>query len=120
MQFEIKTYADFKAAVEALCSYLLEREIAEERVFDSKLVLHELIGNALEHSGCGALLQTELTEEFIGITVRGEKAYRPPRSGVCPPCGAERGRGFYLIDSVAAERLYTDEGEIVVKIRIKE
>ncbi len=119
MQFDIKNYADLKFAVEKLCSVLVEREIAAERIFDSKLVLHELVSNALEHSGCGARIFAELKEEFLGITVRGERAYFPPRSSVCPPSEAERGRGLYLVDTVAYERYCTDEGDIVVKIRIK-
>ncbi len=117
MQFDIKTYADFKAAVEELCALLTLQNIPQERVFDSKLIVHELVGNVLQHSGCGALLRAELMGEFIQIAVRGEKAYTPPKEGVCPPCCAERGRGLYLIDSLA-ERIFTEEGDILVRIRI--
>ncbi len=117
MQFDIKTYADFKAAVQALCDRLTLENIPKEKVFDSKLVVHELVGNALQHSDCGALLKAEWTGEFIHITVRGERAYTPPKEGDCPPAFAERGRGLYLVDSVA-ERIFTEEGEILVRIKI--
>ncbi len=120
MWFEIKNYEEFKAAVEELCAFLTAQEIPTERVFDSKLIVHELIGNVLQHSGCGAKLRAELTEEFIGITVRGEKAYKPPKEGALPPCFAERGRGLYLVDALSAERIFTEEGDILVRIRIKE
>ncbi len=120
MQFDVKTYADFKAAVEELCAFLTLREIPAERVFDSKLIVHELVGNALQHSGCGAKFAVEADEEFIRIVVRGERAYEPPKRGTCPPCLAERGRGLYLVDSLTVERSFTDEGEILVRIRIED
>ncbi len=120
MQFEIKTYADFKTAVEKLCAHLALREISPDRVFDSKLVIHELIGNVLQHSNCAATFKAEIDGEFIGITVRGENAYQPPKQGACPPCLAERGRGLYLVDSFSAERTFTQEGEIFVRIRIED
>ncbi len=120
MQFDIKTYADFKAAVEELCARLTGEDIPAERVFDSKLIVHELVGNVLQHSGCGASLSAELADGFVHITVRGERAYQPPKEGTCPPCFAERGRGLYLIDSLCAERTFTDKGEILVRIRLIE
>ncbi len=117
MQFDIKTYTDFKAAVDSLCAFWLTENIPEEQVFDGKLILHELVGNVLQHAGCGARLRAELTKDSIQIALRGEIPYQPPEEGSCPPCFAERGRGLYLIDRLA-ERTFTEEGEILVRIRI--
>ncbi len=119
MQFEVKTYADFKAAVEELCALLRERAIPAERVFDSKLVVYELIGNVLQHAGCGATLTVEIDEEYVSVTVRGEKGYEPPAQAICPPRLAERGRGLYLVDALSAERVFTPAGDILVRIRIQ-
>ncbi len=120
MQFDVKTYADFKVAVEELCARLTAENIPAEQIFDSKLIVHELVGNVLQHAGCGASLRAELSKEFIHITVRGERAYEPPKEGSCPSCFAERGRGLYLVDTLSAERIFTEKGEILVRIRLRE
>ncbi len=119
MRFEIYDYDSFRVAVEELCKFLSSCELPQERVFDSRLVAHELLANVLEHSGGKARLIAEVTEGYIHLTVRAERAYRPPTESVCPDAEAERGRGLFLVDSVSAERVYTNEGEILVRIQIK-
>ncbi len=119
MVFDIKDYEGFKVAVEELCSFLSAEKIPSQNIFDSRLVLHELLGNALQHSASGARVQAEIEEEFIKILVQAEKAFCPPERGVCPDAYAERGRGFFLVDSVSAERIYTEKGGILVRIRIR-
>ncbi len=118
MRFDVKTYDEFKEAVEELCALLSAQNIPTERIFDSKLIVHELVGNVLQHSGCAASLCAELDGEFIRITVRGERGYEPPKQSVCPDTSAERGRGLYLIDALSAERIFTEKGEILVRIKI--
>ncbi len=118
MVFEIRDYDSFKLAVEDFCRFLASHGIPEEKIFDSKLVLHELLGNVLQHSGGGASLQAEIVEEFIRIAVRAENVFRPPTEGRCADLFAERGRGLFLVDKVS-ERTYTKEGEILVHIQIK-
>ncbi len=119
MRFEIKNYTDFKDAVERLCGFLSEREISEEKVFDSRLIAHELLSNVLQHSGGSAWLQEEILDSVLHLDVRAERVFQPPTEGSCPECFAERGRGLYLVDALSAERTFTEEGEILVKIRIR-
>ena len=48
MVFEIENYETLKNAVDELCEYLALHTVAEERIFDSKLVVYELLGNVLQ------------------------------------------------------------------------
>ena len=52
-----------------LSEYLEESDIPEENVFDSKLVVSELVGNVLRHSDGVASLEGEIQGEFIELKV---------------------------------------------------
>ena len=117
MRYDIYDYDSVKAAIEDACNFLSGCEISTDKVFDSKLVLHELLGNELQYAGGRAVVEVELIESYIQITLQSEKPYAAPK-GKCPSTDAERGRGLYLIDSVCAERTCTKEGAIVIKISI--
>ncbi len=117
MVFEIKDYDSFKRSVGEFCEYLLSLKIGEERVFDSRLVVHELLGNVLQHSGGSAWLRVELSEGGIELYIRAEKIFCPPSVGTCPELFAERGRGLYLVDKVSIARSFTEKGEIFVRMR---
>lgn len=116
MAYEIYDHDSLKAAVDEICAFLLSHAVPQEKVFDCKLVAYELLANSLEHSGGKAWLQVELRQGEIHITVRAEKTYCPPKRGVCPSIGAERGRGLYLVDSLSVERTFTENSEIKVVI----
>ena len=118
MEYEIYDYDGLKASIDSICAYLSSRFIATEKIFDCRLIASELMANVLQHSGGGALLKVELQEAFVQISVKAERVYCPPKQEECPDTNAERGRGIYLIDSLSAERIFTTEGEIVVKIAI--
>ncbi len=119
MLFEMKTYAEFKQAVSQLSDFLFKQKLSEDVVFDSKLVIHELIGNALQHSEGGASFSAEVVDGCVRISVRGEEKFYPPKESRLPTRYAERGRGLYLVDSLSAERTVTDDGEVIVIIRIR-
>ena len=57
-------------------------------------------------------------KDCISICVKAERVYCPPSKGECPEVNAERGRGIFLVDSVSAERTFTEGGEIIVKVSI--
>ncbi len=118
MQFSMKNYADFQTVIDALSRFLEGENIPDERVFDSKLVACELLGNVLQHSGGSAVLIAEIEEELIRLCVRAEKKFSPKTKGACPDAYAERGRGLFLVDSVSESRITTPEGDILVHIRI--
>ncbi len=117
MQFDIKDYADFKIAVDTFCSFLSNHSVSEEKVFDSKLIVHELIGNVLQHSGGSAFLRVEIEDGSIHIAVRAEKVFQPPEKGARPSTNAERGRGIFLVDELSERRTFTKNGEILVRIQ---
>ena len=119
MIFEIENYNSLKGAVEELCDFLSLHKVAQEYIFDSKLVVYELLGNVLQHSGGGAKLFMELVQEYIELKVLAERLFFPPEKGTCAELYAEHGRGLFLVDSVSAERTVSDDGGIVVRIKIK-
>ncbi len=119
MAYEIYDHDSLKAAVDKACAFLSSRAVAEERIFDCKLVAYELLANALEHSGGKAWLQVALEQGKIYITVRAERTYRPPQKSVCAALDAERGRGLFLVDSLSVERIFTEDSEIKVVIPAK-
>ena len=119
MIFEIESYGTLKSAVEELCDYLALNQVADERIFDSKLVVYELLGNVLKHSGGSAKLAMELLQEYIELKVLAEKIFFPPEKGPCAEVFSEHGRGLFLVDSVSQERTFTADGGILVRIKIK-
>ncbi len=116
MLFEMQTVAELKAILEGVCDFLRQENIAQERVFDSKLIAHELLGNVAQHSGGGAKLCVTVEGGFIHLSLRAERVYEPPSSRL-PSLYAERGRGLYLIDALS-ERTFTPDGDILVRIKI--
>ncbi len=116
LQFTIKNYADFQSAVTELCDFLAAQALPSDCIFDSKLVVHELLSNVLQHAQGGATLRVELTEENVRIFVRGEEYFCPP-TGSLPDLFSERGRGLYLVDKLSVERTVTETGEILVLLK---
>ncbi len=116
MLFEMQTVSELKEILGELCDFLTKENITQERVFDSKLIAHELLGNVAQHSGGSAKLFVEIREGFIQLSLRAERVYEPPKSQR-PSLYAERGRGLYLVDSLC-ERTFTPDGEILIRIKI--
>ena len=119
MIFEIENYQTLKRAVEELCDFLFDNEVPMDRVFDSKLAAYELLGNVLKHSGGSAKLQGAITDGFVELKILAQRAFCPPDKGTCSDVYSEHGRGLFLVDSVCAERVYHDDGSIVIKIKIQ-
>ena len=117
MFVEVKNLMALQDAMERLCEFLLQSEIPEGNVFDSKLVVSELIGNVLKHSEGIASLESEIKDGFIRIKINSTSAFTPPEKSVCSDVYAEHGRGLFLVDSVCIERIMTEEGGILVKIQ---
>ncbi len=119
MLFEIEGYPSLRRAVDELCDFLATQEVPLEQVFDSKLAAYELLGNVLKHSGGKAQLHGGVREGFIELKILAEKAFAPPTSSECSDVYSEHGRGLFLVDSVCAERLISEDGGIVIKIKIE-
>ena len=70
MFFEVKNFQALRKAMEELSEYLEESDVPEEEVFDSKLVVSELVSNVLRHSDGVASLEGEVRGNFIEIAGR--------------------------------------------------
>lgn len=119
MIFEIQNYESLRQSVEQLCKFLSSERVEQQKIFDSKLVLYELLGNVLKHSEGGASLKGEIVGEYVELRILAAKPFCPPEKGKCAEVYSENGRGWFLIDHLCEERVYTDEGEIFVRICIK-
>ena len=120
MIFEVNDYAALKRAVESFCGFLRDKQVPEERVFDSRLVVNELIGNILRHSNGKASFQGGIQDGFVEIYIRSTQstAFIPPEKTALPAeITSEHGRGLFLVDSVSSERIVLKDG-VCVKIRI--
>ncbi len=118
MIFEIQSYEALRQSVESLCDFLASQRIAQQKIFDSKLVLYELLGNVLKHSEGGAKWSGELVNEYVELRIIAATPYTPPERGACAEVYAENGRGWFLIDHLCTERFY-ENVEILIKIIIK-
>ena len=116
--FEIETYESLRQSVESLCERLSAHRVAQQKIFDSKLVLYELLGNVLKHSQGGAKWSGELVGEYVELRIIAATPYTPPERGQCAEVESEHGRGWFLIDQLCEERFY-ENGEILIKICIK-
>ena len=120
MQFEINGYEGLREATAALCAYLLEEGVSQDRTFDCRLVINELVGNVLKHSGVAATLESVVKDGFVEISVRSSVQFTPPQISKCSSVYAENGRGLYLVDFVSEQRTVGYEGGITVRIKISE
>ena len=119
MIFEIRNYQTLRSAVDALCEFLSSENVPEERIFDSKLVAYELLGNVLKHSEGGASLHGALKNGFVELKLIAQTPFIPPKTAQCADIHAEHGRGIYLVDSLCAQRYITEDGHLLVRIKIK-
>ena len=119
MFFEVNNQKSLESAMSALCQYLTERGVPSGSIFDSKLVVSELVGNVLRHSKGVATLQSAVKDGFIELKVRSTVFYRPPETSCCSDVYSESGRGLFIVDNVCAERVFTGDGEIQVRIKIQ-
>ena len=117
MWTEIKTVVDLKNATAALCHALEERLVPQDKIFDCRLIVNELVGNVLRHSDGYASLRNIVEPGRIEIYIRSTQAFFPPIESRCSPVTAEGGRGLFLVDSVSISRTVTDEGDIKVVVK---
>ena len=119
MRFEIRSLTAMQEALELLCEFLIQENIPSGNVFDSKLVVSELIGNVLKHSDGIASLEWWVDDGFIRLKINSTSPFAPPEKSDLPNAYAEHGRGLFLVDSVCEERITTSDGGILVRIKIQ-
>ncbi len=115
MNFEVDSYGALKEALRNMCAALFASDVPDDIVFESKVVVNELVVNALQYGGGRAYFTVRRDGSGVRIAVRGENAFRPPEKSVCSDLQAEHGRGLFLVDALAARRAYSEsEGTIVI------
>ena len=117
MRFEVRTTTDLKNATQTLCKHLEAHAVPNEKVFDCRLVINELVGNVLRHSDGYATMNSVIANGCVEIYVRSTHAFFPPENSTCSSPNAESGRGLFLVDSVSISRTVTPDGEIKVVIK---
>ncbi len=120
MKFEIKDYQTMQKSIADFCRFLTDFGLSAETIFDCRLVANELIGNVLRHARGNADLQGCIEDGFVVLTVRSSSKFIPPKISSCSDVYAEHGRGLFLVDSVCAERISMENGDILVRIKIDE
>ena len=119
MFLKITNLKEMQSEMERLCEFLFREQIPRDSVFDSKLVVSELVGNIIKHSGGTASLYTEVKDGVIALKILSSNPYMLPEKGVCSDVYAENGRGLFLVDSVCQTRSQTKDGEIHITIAVK-
>ena len=117
MWLEVKTLTDLRRVAETLCNGWIEREIPQDKIFDCRLVVNELVGNVLRHSDGIAFVASSVEDGSVEIRIRSTKPFFPPLVSVCSPTEAESGRGLFLVDNVSVSRIVTEDGEIKVLVK---
>jgi anti-sigma regulatory factor (Ser/Thr protein kinase) len=115
--FEVDSYDTLHTAIARLCEFLISEQVAEQRVFDSRLAVSELLGNVLRHSGGKARLHGEVKDGFVELCLYASVQFIPPEESRCPDVFSENGRGLFLVDSVCVERTFTEDGAIRLRIK---
>ncbi len=117
MVFEIKDYATLQTGIDALCTFLAQKNLPSDCIFDSKLVAYELLGNVLKHGDGKAILRCEIIEDFVELKICTNSVFELPKDKTCPDATAEHGRGLFLVDAVCEGRFYTQTDGIRVLIK---
>ncbi|MBQ7913006.1 MAG: ATP-binding protein [Clostridia bacterium] len=119
MIFKIENYLALREATDRLCAFLLAEKVDEERAFDCKLIVYELIGNVLKHADGGATLYGEVSDGLVRLKLVAAKPFCPPNTTACADVFAEQGRGLFLVEKLCEEQTFTSEGEWIITIKSK-
>ena len=118
MKYTVSDFESLHAAMDSFCDFLRDECVAEESIFDSKLVLSELVSNVLQHAKGTADITGEIVEGKIRLEVTADSSFRPPEKTALPEDDyADHGRGLYIVDKISESRATTARGGILVVIR---
>ena len=120
MVFEVENYDTLRRAVDALVAFLCAEKVSEERIFDSKLVVSELLGNVLQHADGKARLRFKIQDGCVEMHIECQKNYVPKdfTNPVCSDVFSEHGRGLFIVKKFSEECIFSDTDGIKVRIKI--
>lgn len=118
MYFELENYKMLEGALKEISAFLKSMGLSEDSVFDSKLVVTELVTNVFQHSTGAAYVEGELDGDTVKIKVRSSTSFVPPEKSLCSGVLEESGRGLFLIDSVSEERSCSPDGAVCVRLKV--
>jgi anti-sigma regulatory factor (Ser/Thr protein kinase) len=116
--FEVKDYTSLQTALDGLCQFLTKWKVAEEKVFDCKLVACELVGNVLKYTDGKAGLQVSIADGIVSLKALSECFFELPENIVCSGLYAESGRGLFLVNSLCEGQISAETDGIVAKIKL--
>ncbi len=119
MKFEIENYPALCKAMEEFCAFLRAEKVNDERVFDCKLAVYELLGNVLKHSDGGATLYGEMLDGCVRLKLVARHPFCPPNTAACADVLSEHGRGLFLVSQLCEEQIFTSDGELILTIKTK-
>ncbi|MBO5782789.1 MAG: ATP-binding protein [Clostridia bacterium] len=117
MNFEVKDFLSLHKALDDFCEFLTHAGIAEESVFDSRLIVSELATNVLKHARATAFIEGGIFNGKIEVEIFSNAKFNAPEKSVLPDETAEHGRGLYLVDKIGESRSTTPKGGIRVVVR---
>lgn len=117
--FKVTNSAMLQAALEELTSFLDEMGIDGERIFDSKLVACELLGNVLRHTDSETELRGEVKDGHIELKITSNSPFKAPKKIVCSDVFCECGRGLFLVNELCEGQIFSETDGIRVRLRME-
>lgn len=117
--FKVTNSMTLQAALEELTSFLDEMGIDGERIFDSKLVACELLGNVLRHTDGETELRGEVKDGNIELKITSDFPFELPGKIVCSEAFCEHGRGLFLVNELCEGQVFSESDGIRVRLRME-
>ncbi len=118
MRFEIQNETSLLASIKEFCEFLERERVPKEQVFDSRLVLSELLGNVLRHARGSASFEGDINGEVIELKIYSPHVYYPKDGCKCAEVYSEHGRGLFLVQNVCEEDIFIEEDGLRLRIRL--
>lgn len=116
--FEVDNLINMNSALQDFLDFLKSENVAEDDVFDSRLVSCELITNVVRHCGEIAVFKGGIRGDRIVIAVSSERSGGVDLNPRLPDVFAESGRGLYIINAICKGEVKVVGNEIQVNIKM--
>ena len=117
--FKVDNLMNMNSVLQVFLNFLKSENVAEEDVFDSRLVSCELITNVIRHCGEIAFFRGEIDGDKIVIAVSSKNSGGITVKPVLPDVFAESGRGLYIVNTICGGDMHVIDNEICVNIKMK-